>query len=202
MASQQIFGAWSSSDATSGPGGTVFTDSPVSGGGTGAGGKSLGLIRVSQVSPLPSLMETWSLLGWGINAALLFNAMTTPYFGTMGKLWAGLAVDSQQSSQGGVNSALSILPGRAQFPVDISTFETIWTQDDDIAVAALNAVPLKSVVPSLIAKTFMFPSPVTARAGAQLQMQLILNPSVYGWSNQLVCAAANWSLIYDDGSDK
>lgn len=207
MASRFIYGQWDIEHLVAASGGgpsNVFIDGGATGDGTLAGGKSPGLVRVSRVAPPPTLMEHWTLLGWTIRLSLVYVVISKPIFGHLGKLWAGLAVNSQQSNQGGLSVnpvPLHSLPGRGQFPADLSTFDVIWTQDDDVATATYDptAVPLPStVVPGLVAKTFMFPAPIDAEPGAQLQMQLVLTPGVYGGINQLICVDGSWSLIYDD----
>jgi hypothetical protein len=204
MAVNTLYGAWKQeiSNLGSGPEAVaVFIDGPA----VGEHAKTPGLVRVSPVSINPSLMERWAIQGWTVRLALVYNVIVQPYFASLGKLWAGLAIESQQTDQGGLlpgPGGLSALPGRAQFPPDLSTFDVIWTQDDDVAIVNWDqrgALP-GSAIPSLVAKTFMLPSPVEVRPGSQMQMQLVLTPGIYGWFNTLACVDGSWSLLYDDGA--
>jgi hypothetical protein len=206
MGSQFIYGSWQRevvppSLAAS----NVFIDGGVAGsGGAGQGDRSPGLVRVSDITPQPTLTEHWTVLGWTVSLGLVFNVTELPYFGALGKLWAGLAMNAQQRNQGGLSvnpNPIHKVPGQAQFPADLSTFDGVWTQDDDVAIVSYDPTtqPLPaSAVPALIAKTFMFPAPVDINPGSQMQMQLVLTPGVYGWANELICTSGNWSLIYDD----
>lgn len=211
MATRLLYGAWQTVGNAANPAGVVFADTTKSANLGNAVAKSPGVVRVSQVLFGPKVTQHWTLLGWSVRLSLVYiipisPAVLGPYCARMGKLWAGLATQSQQTNQGGLTMDTFLpLGGGAQFPPDLSTFDVVWTQDDEIAAIVgwdPGNAPLPSgALPSIVAKTFMFPSPVPIDPSAQMQMQLVLTPSLY-YLNGITCTSGSWSVIYDDGDDK
>jgi hypothetical protein len=155
-----------------------------------------GAVRVSPMPIWPSLMQRWRVLGFSTRGRLYGVRVNPPTFGRLGKLLVGLLVDAPLTDAG------SGLPGVAQFPVDLSTFDTVWDgQQDQLRFIAPPFVPA-ALIPDescgLIGKTFMFPSPVEVGSGAQMQMAAVLTPSLTAGALNLVLKSLDYSLIYEE----
>jgi hypothetical protein len=197
MATRFLYGNWDQERNASGQAINVFAD----GISAVVPGKSPGLVRVSPITIGPSMMERWAVLGWSIRLALLADATNIDVYGRIGTLWGGLAIDSQQSNQGGLSGGgAGVFPGRAQFPPDLSTFDVLWTQSEDIALSSFDASqpPPASLVPTPVAKSFTFPVPIPVDPGTQMAMELVFTPGVYSAQTTIICASGSWSLVYDD----
>lgn len=170
-----------------------------------------GLVRVSPVPVTPSVVEHWTVLGWSVRLSMLYNLNGSqtagmPPCAKLGKLWGGLAIGSQQRDQGGwiptPGGGMTAIPGRGVLPADLSTFDVVWTQDDDVGLSnwdfGTQQIPA-SAVPFPVGHTYMLPAPIGVLPSTQLQMQLVQMPGVYMFLDQLVCVDASWSLIIDDG---
>lgn len=151
-----------------------------------------GATRTDPLHLQPTLVETWSIVGFTVRVRLALMASTNvgQVWGRLGTLWAGLITDSSLPSQ-----------QLAGFPTDLSTMTAIWDGKQDEVRTVPLAVPVNPLDCSLIAATFMLPQPISVRSGSQLQMGLVLTPSM------LTCAAGtlgllvlscSYSVIYND----
>lgn len=163
----------------------------------GGGGYSPGKTRVQQLSNSPSLVKPWTVYGWTMEIRLGYQFTTSGVapgspFGRMGDLWGGLLIDTP----------LSDSPFAANLPPDLSTFTKIWEGNTDPVRQVAGSSPVTAF--QLVPVTFMLPSPVVARSGAQLAMGLVLTPSLWGSTaasadtHQLRIPTAFFSVIYTE----
>lgn len=162
-------------------GGSVFRDAPtlIQGGQRLSGG-----VRTVQANIQPTLMETWTILGWTMNIFFGWNragGFNGPYWGQLGQIWAGLQVDGFLREAGGGSGGGFSLPGGAAFPTDMSTFTKAWDADSDPTPANVeNAAGGTTVGFTVVPAIFQLPFPLLLRSGARLQMVLIRTPPVVG----------------------
>lgn len=169
-----------------------------------------GVIRVVPVGVQPSLVQRWTVLGFSVQIRIamqftprnVFNSQPLAAYGTFGKLYAGLLFDATTSNSGGMMNG-SQLPGGAYFPFDLSTFTVVWDGSEDSArVIAQGAGNAPDSSFSLLAETFMFPSPVAIRSGSNMEMALVLTPSVLSPCDAgLIVRSCAYSVIYDDNTN-
>lgn len=157
-----------------------------------------GLVRVQPIDLRPSLMETWSLLGWSLRARVGYVQQGAPVGGPWarwGDVWAGLTVDRPMDNIGGgvffnnvglgiVQSPKIATEGRAQLPEDLSTFAKLWRPDDPLPLFqndfALNGWPAGGTARMApVALLNMLPIPLALNTGLTLQMVLIVTPSIH-----------------------
>lgn len=168
-----------------------------------------GVTRISQVTAVPNVLQTFTLLGWSMRVYLVVSGSVVPYYANMGRLWGGMLIDSPLQSGGGwsmASGSLLAVPGQAVLPPDLSTFDELWTQDDDITSTgwSFTSGPLPppsnpafgGVVPTLVGKTFMFNSPIVIRPSTDLKMALVMTPSIMSWQLWLVCLQADFTVLY------
>lgn len=158
-------------------------------------GFTTGLTRVVPLQLQPTLVERWQIIGYSvrIRLGLAFFLPSGQIWGRLGQLWTGLVTDS------------SLTPANvATFPSDLSTFVKVWDgQNDDIREVNLNELNAGTANPlgyTLIAQTFMLPQPIEIRSGSQIQMALVLTPSMITTltAAELVILRASYSVIYND----
>lgn len=158
-----------------------------------------GAVRSADLQVQPSLTEKWQILGWTVRAhiGLFLQAIGGgQYHGRLGDLWGGLVVDADLPQSGAPFS------GGAQFPPDLSTFAKIWDGGTDPIRRCLVLTDREKY--QLAQLTYTLPQPVDVRPGSNLQMAVVLTPSLMGIgpggsSVDLVVADAYYSVLYDDG---
>lgn len=166
-----------------------------------------GFIRTAQLVDQPTVTQAWTILGWSVRARLVASANVIsagaplPAWAQLGDLWCGLMLDANLQNAGGTAPSGVKLSGNASFPQDLSTFGKLWSGGSD-PVAFLSdsqvlvGAGLTDPDCSLLGLTYMLPSPVRARSGAQLQMATILTPSITNGVS-LFLRSMDFSLIYD-----
>jgi hypothetical protein len=164
-------------------------------------GRTVGDVRTSQPLAQPTLTQRWTLLGWSIRLQIGYrNGPPAPpsmqnYWGTLGDLWAGVAINGSLKDAGGVISTGPTVrrKGEASLPQDLSTFAKVWTKDDPILRADGSADPSQPV-----GLTYMLPAPLPIRPGDTMQMALIWTSSVLGGFVVLKVPSCDYTILYDD----
>lgn len=163
-----------------------------------------GAIRVAPLTIQPNLTQRWVAIGWNVRARVAIA--TSPTFQTyakFGQLWTGLMVDSTLGNSGGI-AGLFPLSGGATFPGDFSNFDVLWGGNDDpLPVFDRNVLAPIASFPAvtawgLLAKTFMFPSPIDIRSGSNMQMALVLTPSILGQFVTVKVLSCDFTVLYND----
>lgn len=157
-----------------------------------------GATRVSTVNSQPTLSQPWTIYGWSVRIRAVIGVFQRPYFARFGNLWFGLAINANLIDTGGIDPASSnALSGGATLPPDLSTFDKVW-DGDSLKVVDI-AQQLDDTDFDLLGVTYLFPAPITIGPGSQMQMALVLNPSVIANNVAFVVRSCEYSLIYDIG---
>lgn len=165
-----------------------------------------GWVIANPITP-PQRSRQWELLGLTVNVRLGLSIQigtgTFKRWGRLGKLWAGINVGGDLSTQFvGTN-----LPG------DLSNFTVIWDGDTDpIRLVPDYSTGIFDFTPySIISNTFMFPQPVLMGWESNIQVGLIQTPSLIGIDARggggstahvvlVVPIGATYTLIYNEHS--
>lgn len=147
---------------------------------------------VSPVTSNPTLLERWVVLGWSMRVRVAVftpaGSPAPPYWARFGKLWGGFMPSASIQNQGAV-----------AFPPDMSTFTVLW--DGQFPIPVFSGSPATPTTPAfgLVALTYMLPSPIPLRPGAQIQMGLVMTPTLSSGSITLAVRECIYSIIYDNG---
>lgn len=146
----------------------------------------------------PTNIDSWEILAFTIQLRLgLFpiDLLGAPagyqVWARFGSLLAGIALDGSIPGSSGASPTWP----PAQFPNDLSTFDTVWDGSlDDIRFvsgsAATDAI--------LIAKTVQLPFPPKVRAGSQLSFALIMTPSFLDAGVIFMVRQCKFSIVYNE----
>lgn len=157
---------------------------------------STGVTIVQPISNSPSLVKPWTIYGWTMQLRIGYNfsgvAGAVP-FGRFGDIWGGLLIDTPLQDSGSA----------ANLPGDLSNYGKLWDGENDpirqVDLPASNTNPLTY---QLVPITFMLPSPVVARSGAQLAMGITVLPSIFGsvgnGAHVLTVLSSFYSVLYTE----
>lgn len=169
----------------------------VDGDGFGVTNYTTGTTRLDQLPFSPNLTERWTIIGYSVRIRMgLLQNGAGPMWGRIGNLWAGLISDSPLASAQSPN-----------FPIDLSTFVQVFNGGQDtlrlVADPSTFATPalINDAQYSLIAQTFMLPQPIQVRSGSQLQMALIMTPSMLtslAGLTRILVRSCSYSVLYND----
>lgn len=193
MSGQVLAGAFTRDDPSFALGQAVLVD----GQSTALTAFTGGSTRLAQLPFQPNLTETWQVIGYSTRIRMGLagqGAALGQMWGRLGNLWAGLVTDS------------SLKPSfNANFPIDLSTFVKVFDggQDDLRFVnSPASSSPPGALDYTLLAGTFMLPQPIIVRSGSQVQMCLVLTPSMLTCSGaglmNIIVQDCSYSVLYND----
>lgn len=162
-----------------------------------------GAVRISTVAVPASLAQERVIIGWTLRFAVSFMKFvdftqggSPSSWATTGDLWAGILVDDLADNTGGVLLSGQRRQGGASFPRDLSTFTKVWTGATDGIKQAPNADKIDDTLALPVGTTFLLPTPVTIPPGSQVQMVLILTPTL-GAGILLLVTSCNYAILYN-----
>jgi hypothetical protein len=159
-------------------------------------GWTLGGSLVDTLELHPPLMETWTVLAWGLSfngARFTPGPGVRPSYGKLGSLWAGLLTQTMPQTQYPTAPSVPYVVPMLPLPADLATFEKVWDGTSDPIFPDTTQSEAASGGASL-----NLPSPIAVDPGSPLSFGLWLTPSLVS-NTVLWIRDATVSILYDDG---
>ncbi len=146
-----------------------------------------GVVKAATLETGPTMSAHWKIYGWNVLAQVGFVAPQSsdpmlPLWARWGNLWAGVSVDENIASQGGIRQNpsfpydITLNEGNGVLPRNLSTFSKIWTPEDPLP--QISPAPSDLTQGFLVAVNYLLPVPLIVQPGSQLQFIIVLTRSL------------------------